>query len=198
MELYPLAVQHIILFKEVLSIIGMEEKVVLVDENGKETGTEEKMKAHMEGKLHRAFSIFVFNTRGELLLQRRAEKKYHSGGLWTNTCCSHPRPGEPVEKAVHRRLKEEMGFDCELKEIFSFIYKVEFDNGLSENEYDHVFVGRFDGEPSPNSDEVDGWKWVDIEELKKNIYQNPEKYTYWLRVSIEKVAHYLKDNQLGE
>jgi len=170
----------------------MPEYILLVDENDKEVGIGEKIKTHQEGKLHRAFSIFVFNSKGELLLQRRAKSKYHSGGLWTNTCCSHQRAGEPLEKVVHRRLKEEMGFDCELKEVFSFTYKVKFDNDLFEHEYDHVFIGNFDGEPVPSPEEVDEWKWVDLEELKKSIRENPDSYTYWLKMSIDKVISQLK------
>ena len=170
-------------------------EVILVDENDEEVGTEEKIKTHREGKLHRAFSIFVLNPKGELLLQRRAKIKYHSGGLWTNTCCSHPSPGETLEEAVHRRLKEEMGFDCELEEIFSFTYQVKFDNDLFENEYDHVFIGKFDGEPTPNPEEVDEWKWIDLEELKKDIQENPDSYTYWLKQSIDKVISYLKSQR---
>ena len=166
-------------------------EVILVDENDNEIGTEEKMKAHQEGKLHRAFSIFIFNSKGELLLQKRAKSKYHSGGLWSNTCCSHPMPGEALEKTVHRRLIEEMGFDCELKEIFSFTYKAKFDNGLIEHEYDHVFIGKFDGKPTPNPEEVDEWKWIDVEELKKGIQENPDNYTYWLKASIDKIIPYL-------
>lgn len=166
-------------------------EVILVDENDNEIGTGEKIKTHKEGKLHRAFSIFVFNSKGQLLLQRRAKSKYHSGGLWTNTCCSHPIPDEPIEKTVHRRLKEEMGFDCELKEIFSFTYKVNFDNDLFEHEYDHVFVGKFNGKPNPNPEEVDEWKWVDVEELKKDIQENPDNYSYWLKASIDKVISYV-------
>lgn len=166
-------------------------EVILVDEKDNVIGTEEKMKTHQEGKLHRAFSIFVFNSKGELLLQKRAKSKYHSGGLWTNTCCSHPRPEEHIEKAVHRRLKEEMGFDCELKEIFSFTYKAKLDNNLFEHEYDHVFIGNFDGEPNPNPEEVDDWKWVDLEELKKDIRENPDSYTYWLKISIDKIISHL-------
>lgn len=164
----------------------MKEEVILVDSNDKEIGAGEKLKTHQQGKLHRSFSIFVFNSNDELLLQKRAQAKYHCAGLWTNTCCSHPRPGEPIEEAVHRRLKEEMGFDCELKEVFSFTYKAEFDNGLIENEYDHVFTGRFDGEPILNPKEADDWKWVGVEELKKDIKENPSKYTPWLRIAIDK------------
>jgi len=165
----------------------MPEYILTVDENDNVIGKEEKVKTHQEGKLHRAFSIFVFNSKGELLLQKRAKTKYHSGGLWTNTCCSHQRPEETLEKSVHRRLKEEMGFDCALKEIFSFTYKVKFGNDLFENEYDHAFIGNFDGEPIPNPEEVDEWKWVDLEELKNDIQKNPDNYTYWLKISIDKV-----------
>ena len=170
-----------------------EEEVILVDRNDKETGIGKKIKIHREGKLHRAFSIFIFNSNGELLLQKRAKSKYHSGGLWTNTCCSHPRPDESLEKTVHRRLKEEMGFDCELEEIFSFIYKGKLDNDLFEHEYDHVFIGEFNGKPTPNPEEVDEWKWVDIKELKKDIQKNPDNYSYWLKACIDKVISYYQN-----
>lgn len=166
------------------------EKIILVDEKDREIGTGEKMKVHEEGKLHRAFSVFVFNSKGETLLQRRAEAKYHSGGLWTNTCCSHPRAGEALEKAIHRRLKEEMGFDVSLKEIFSFVYKVRFGNGLTENELDHVFVGKFDGKPVPNPEEAGGWKWISLDELKKDLEKNPGSYTYWLKVALDRLISY--------
>ena len=172
----------------------MEEMIILVDENDKEIGSEEKIKVHKEGKLHRAFSIFIFNSEGKMLLQKRAKSKYHSGGLWTNTCCSHPRAGESLNDAVHRRLKEEMGFDCELKEIFSFIYKVKFDNNLSEYEYDHVFIGKFDGSPKPNPDEADSYKWISLDELEKDIKQKPDDYTFWFKIAFDKLADYLKEN----
>ncbi len=138
----------------------MEELVVLVDENDKPVGTEEKLKAHQDGKLHRAFSVFIFNSQKQLLLQRRALSKYHSAGLWTNTCCSHPRPEESVLASAHRRLQEEMGFDCELKEIFNFKYKADFDNGLVEHEFDHVIIGYHDQNPISNPNEVDSYKWI--------------------------------------
>lgn len=165
-----------------------KEMVTIVDENDNEIGEEEKIKAHRDGKLHRAFSIFVFNSKGQMLIQKRAKEKYHSGGLWTNTCCSHPRPGEPIEKAAHRRLKEEMGFDCEIKEIFSFTYKIKFDNSLFENEYDHAFLGKFDGKPMPNSKEVEDWKFIDLGELKKDIKSNPEKFTYWFKIALDELS----------
>lgn len=163
------------------------EQVILVDEADNQIGVEEKLKAHRDGKLHRAFSIFVFNSEGKLLLQQRALSKYHCGGLWANTCCSHPRPGEGTEIAAHRRLREEMGFDCPLKELFSFTYKAKFDNGLTEHEFDHVLIGKFDGTPKANPEEVESWKWVDIDELRNGIRQNPDKYVYWLKASFEKV-----------
>lgn len=163
------------------------ENVILVDEQDREIGTEEKMKVHQEASLHRAFSVFIFNSRGQLLLQRRAAGKYHCGGLWTNTCCSHPRPGESVEEAAHRRLKEEMGFDAPLQKAFHFIYKAPFSNGLTEHELDHVFLGKWDGEPTPNPEEVGDCKWISPEELQKDIQENPEKYTEWLKISLEKV-----------
>jgi len=165
-----------------------KEMVAIVDENDNEIGEEEKIKAHQEGKLHRAFSIFVFNSKGQMLIQKRVKTKYHSGGLWTNTCCSHPRPGEPIEKAAHRRLKEEMGFDCEIREIFSFTYRVKFDNDLSENEYDHLFLGKFDGKPMPNSKEVEDWMFIDLDELKKDIKNNPEKFTHWFKIALDKLS----------
>lgn len=166
--------------------------MILVDENDKELGFEEKIAGHQNGgKLHRAFSIFVFNSKEELLLQKRAREKYHSALLWANTCCSHPRPGESLKEAVHRRLKEEMGFDCDLEEKFSFIYKVDLENGISENEFDHVFVGKFNGAPAPDKKEVADWKWIDVEELKKDIKENPEKYTYWLKDSFNKVLQHI-------
>ena len=165
----------------------MQEHVILVDRVGREIGTEEKLKAHREGKLHRAFSIFIFNRLGELLLQKRSKTKYHSGGLWTNTCCSHPRLGESDYCAARRRLNEEMGFDCELTELFSFIYHAELENSLFEHELDFVFVGRYDGQPVPNPDEVDDWKWMDVEKLRREVRENPERYTYWFRLILNRV-----------
>lgn len=168
----------------------MEEKIILVDKNDTKIGTEEKIKTHKEGKLHRAFSIFIFNSKGELLLQKRVNTKYHTPGLWTNTCCSHPRPGELLEKAIHRRLIEEMGIDCELKKIFSFIYKATLKNNLFEHEYDHVFIGKFDGEPNPDLTEVDDYKWISIDELEKDINKNPKKYTPWLQIIFKKILRF--------
>lgn len=160
----------------------MEPQVILVDESDREIGAEGKLEAHRQGKLHRAFSIFVFNSDGMLLLQKRAKDKYHSGGLWTNTCCSHPRPGEAIEKEARRKLQHEMGFECNLTEVDSFLYRVEFDNGLTEHEFDHVFVGRHDGDPIPNPDEVSDWEWVEVGRLREDLQKNPDQYSYWLRM----------------
>jgi len=162
------------------------EKVILVDENDQQIGLMEKIEAHEKALLHRAFSVFVLNSKNELMLQRRALHKYHSPGLWTNTCCSHQRDGETTMDAGLRRLQEEMGFVTPLQEKFSFIYKAEFDNGLTEHEYDHVLLGHFENEPVINPDEVAEWKWMSIVEVKNDIENNPEDYTPWFRIIFEK------------
>ena len=167
--------------------VHTDELVVLVDEGDRELGTETKMHAHLAGKLHRAISVFVFNRAGEMLLQQRAASKYHSAGLWSNTCCSHPRPGELPESAAHRRLGEEMGFDCPLQRAFTFIYRRVLDNGLVEHEYDHVFVGRFDGILAPAPDEVADWKWVEVDEVVAGVSANPRRYSPWFGVALERV-----------
>lgn len=169
----------------------IQEHVILVDPNGKDIGTEEKIQAHRDGKLHRAFSIFVFNALDEVLLQKRADTKYHSGGLWTNTCCSHPRPGENHHHAARRRLHEEMGFDCELQELFSFTYHVKLNDDLFEHELDRVFVGRYEGQPTPNPNEVADWKWMNIDILKQDIQKNPQHYTYWFKLVLDRVIKHL-------
>lgn len=161
------------------------EQVILVNELDEPIGEMEKMLAHEQGVLHRAFSVFIFNAKGEVLLQQRALSKYHSPGLWTNTCCSHPRPGETTEQAAHRRLKEEMGFDCILQHKFSFIYKVQFDNGLYEHELDHVYTGVYEKEPSINPDEVNTFKWMKWEQLLEDVNKNMADYTFWLRQILE-------------
>jgi isopentenyl-diphosphate delta-isomerase len=163
------------------------EKVILVDEYDREIGQMEKMEAHEKALLHRAFSIFVFNNEGKLLLQRRATHKYHSAGLWTNTCCSHQRHGETTLDASHRRLQEEMGFDCDLEEKFSFIYKVNFDNGLSEHEYDHVVFGTFNDEPQINPDEVSDFRYVSIADIKEAIELDKSQFTFWFLVAFEEL-----------
>jgi isopentenyl-diphosphate Delta-isomerase len=160
------------------------EQVVLVDEQDNETGIMEKLQAHLEGRLHRAISVFIYNSEGALLLQQRAPGKYHSAGLWTNTCCSHPRPGETAIDAARRRLYEEMGIGCELKEVFSFVYKARLENDLTEHEYDHVFAGVTDAVPSPDESEVSGWKYVNTDTLAADIETNPEQYTEWFKIII--------------
>ncbi len=161
----------------------MAEYVILVDELDREIGVGEKMEVHRQGRLHRAFSVLIFNGRGELLLQKRARTKYHSGGLWTNTCCGHPRPGEAVVEAARRRLQEEMGFTCELEEAFTFIYRAELDHDLIEHEYDHVVVGWCDGvHPRPDPAEAEDWQWVALGRLHQEIAAHPERYTYWFKL----------------
>ena len=164
-----------------------EELVVLVDEQDNEIGLMGKMAAHREGRLHRAISIFLFNDQGQMLLQQRAFSKYHSGGLWSNTCCSHPRHNESVLDAAHRRLLEEMGIRCELKNAFDFIYRAALGNGLTEHEFDHVLVGKFNGEPILNPDEAASWKWADVDVLAKDVAENPQKYTAWFKVAFCRV-----------
>jgi isopentenyl-diphosphate delta-isomerase len=168
-----------------------DDLLVLVDQLDREIGVGEKMAVHRSGQLHRAFSIFVTNSQGEILLQQRALNKYHSGGLWTNTCCSHPRPGEELMRAAHRRLQEEMGFDCELQELFSFIYHAKLEGGLIEHEYDHVLLGKFDGTPIVNPLEVENWRWIDAKTLEKEINDRPDRFTYWLRNCYQQFLTYL-------
>ncbi len=175
----------------------MEERVILVDESDNELGTEEKMKAHVENVMHRAISVFVFNSKGEMMLQRRAKTKYHSPGLWSNTCCSHPRPGEKNADAAHRRLMEEMGFDCELEEIFSFTYNIRLGEKLYEHEFDHVFYGTYDGEPNLNPDETDAYRFVRMKELEEDVKRNPGSYTYWFRVALERVLEHSRKEKTG-
>ena len=156
--------------------------VILVDKNDNQLGLMEKIEAHKKAVLHRAFSVFILNENNELLLQKRALSKYHSPGLWTNTCCSHPRDGESVINAGIRRLSEEMGFETELNTLFSFIYKAEFDNGLTEHEFDHVLLGRYNKNPLINKLEVSDWKWIDVELLKKDVVVSPYIYTVWFKI----------------
>lgn len=158
----------------------MANKVILVDKTDKEIGREDKMKVHQEGKLHRAFSIFIFNKKGELLLQKRVKSKHHSAGLWSNTCCSHPRPNYKLKEEAERRLREEMGIETDLKEIFSFIYKAKWGK-MIEYEFDHIFIGKFDRNPHLNEKEAEDWQWIGQKELREDIKKNPEKYTYWFK-----------------
>jgi len=166
--------------------IPTEERVVLVNTRDEAIGIERKSRAHLIGALHRAFSVFVFNNSNELLLQQRTNSKYHSRGLWSNTCCGHPRPGEAVEKASRRRLNEEMGFDAELNKLFDFIYRADLEDGLVEHEFDHVLVGSFDGVPDPDATEVADWKWIDLPTLSLDLKAHPENYTYWFRISFDR------------
>ncbi|XLS28233.1 isopentenyl-diphosphate Delta-isomerase [Flavobacteriaceae bacterium M23B6Z8] len=163
-----------------------EEKVILVDHNDHQIGLMPKLEAHEKGELHRAFSVFILNGKGELMLQQRALHKYHSPGLWTNTCCSHQRDGESNIDAGKRRLMEEMGFTTSLEEVLSFIYKAPFDNGLTEHEYDHVLVGRYQNEPKINPDEVASWKWMSLEAVDKDLKRNPESYTVWFKIIFDR------------
>lgn len=167
------------------------ERVVLVDEEDREVGTAEKLDAHRNPRLHRAFSVFVLNDRNELLLQRRARGKYHSGGLWSNTCCGHPGPGDAIEEAARRRLREEMGFDCALTRAFSFLYRAEMDRGLVEHELDHVFVGRHQGDPEPDPDEAEGWRWTALDEIGRDMSRRPEVYTAWFRIAYPRLRAFL-------
>ena len=169
----------------------IEDKVILVDNNDNQIGLMPKLEAHEKGVLHRAFSVFIFNNDGELMLQRRALTKYHSPGLWTNTCCSHQRDGETNIISGKRRLNEEMGFDTELFEKTSFIYKAKFDNGLTEHEFDHVLVGSYNHSPIINSNEVDSWKWMSMENIKKDIKDHPDNYTAWFKIIFEKYYKYI-------
>lgn len=162
-----------------------EEKVILVNEKDEQIGLMPKMEAHEKALLHRAFSVFVFNKNNELMIQQRALGKYHSPGLWTNTCCSHQREGESNVEAGRRRLQEEMGFTTDLRDTISFIYKAPFDNGLTEHEYDHILVGNFEGEPKLNPEEVHAWKWMPLEELKIDMEKNPQLYTEWFKIIFE-------------
>lgn len=160
------------------------QQVVLVDEQDRETGVMEKLEAHQRALLHRAFSVFVYNSKGEMLLQQRAEHKYHSGGLWTNACCSHPAPGEGVVAAAERRLMEEMGFSVRLTKVFDFIYRAPMDNGLEEHEFDHVLTGIYDGEVLPDPAEVADYCFLSLEEIEASVAAHPGRYTEWFKIAI--------------
>lgn len=168
-----------------------EEQVILVNEKDEQIGLMPKMEAHEKALLHRAFSVFIFNDNDELMLQQRAFTKYHSPGLWTNTCCSHQREGESNIEAGKRRLLEEMGFVVDLKEAISFIYKAPFDNGLTEHEYDHVMIGNYNGEPMINQEEVASWKWMSLPAVKDDILKQPERYTEWFKIIFDKFYEYI-------
>ncbi len=163
------------------------EQVILVDDQDNPIGLMEKIEVHEKAILHRAFSVFIFNHRGELLLQQRALSKYHSAGLWTNTCCSHPRPNENTQAAANRRLLEEMGFETSLEKVFDFIYLANFDNGLTEHEFDHVFIGFYEGTILPNNAEVNSYKYISIEEIDSQLINTPDIYTEWFKIAYPKV-----------
>ena len=171
-----------------------KEKVILVDENDTQVGLMPKLEAHQKGLLHRAFSVFIFNNNHQLLLQKRAVSKYHSGGLWTNTCCSHPREGEETINAANRRLIEEMGIKTNLRKVFDFIYKAELDNELTENEFDHVFYGLYNEDPIINIEEVDDFKWIDMETLNNDITANGQNYTVWFKIAFDYFYKYLNND----
>ena len=169
-----------------------EEKVILVDKNDNQVGLMPKLEAHQKGLLHRAFSIFIFNSKYEFLLQKRASSKYHSGGLWTNTCCSHPREDEDILDAANRRLIEEMGIETSLRKVYEFTYKAELDNDLTEHEFDHVFYGVYNEDPVINRDEADDFKWIDMGLLNEDIKINGDNYTVWFKIAFEYFYNYLK------
>jgi isopentenyl-diphosphate delta-isomerase len=173
----------------------MLEEVVLVNEKDEPVGTMEKMAAHEQAVLHRAFSVFVFNKNGVLLMQQRAFSKYHSGGLWTNTCCSHPRPGEHVADAANRRLQEEMGFTTSLTKAFDFTYKAAFDNGLTEHEFDHVFTGIYEGPIHFNPNEVASYAFMTEKELEEQIQETPARFTAWFHIAYPKLKAWMADPQ---
>lgn len=174
-----------------------EEKVILVNQHDEQIGLMNKLEAHEKAVLHRAFSVFILNNNNELMLQQRAHHKYHSPLLWTNTCCSHQREGETNLQAGARRLFEEMGFVTELKELFHFIYKAPFDNGLTEHELDHVMIGYFNEQPIINPDEVENWKWMAIEEIKTDMKANPHVYTIWFKIIFDEFYHYIDEHKLN-
>ncbi len=166
--------------------MGQENNIILVDENDNQIWIYDKLNTHIEWRLHRAFSIFIFNSKNELLLQRRAIEKYHSWWLWTNTVCSHQKPGENIKDSTKNRMVEEMWFFTEVEEIFSFLYKSDYENWLTEHEFDHVFIWFYNFDPIPNPEEVMDYKWINIDDLKNDTIKNPEKYTSWLKIILEK------------
>ncbi|MGZ3952300.1 MAG: isopentenyl-diphosphate Delta-isomerase [Flavisolibacter sp.] len=170
-----------------------EQEVILVNEKDESIGTMKKMEAHEKGLLHRAFSVFIFDRNGRMLLQQRAAEKYHGAHLWTNACCSHPFPGEEVDTAAQRRLKEELGFSTVLQEIFSFTYRATVENNLVEHEYDHVFTGEYEGRLEPNPDEVSNFEYVDINEIKKQIQTDPVRFTSWFKIAFPRIETWWRE-----
>ncbi|HNR15703.1 MAG TPA: isopentenyl-diphosphate Delta-isomerase [Chitinophagaceae bacterium] len=171
-------------------------KVILVDEQDNPTGSCEKLEAHRKGLLHRAFSVFIFNSQGEMLLQQRAVDKYHSGGLWTNACCSHPAEGEETVNAAHRRLQEEMGFDTKIEKIFDFVYRASFENGLTEYEFDHVFAGEYNGSIAFNKAEVMDICYKSVIEIEELLHSHPQHYTAWFHLAFPRIQHWQKQYSL--
>jgi isopentenyl-diphosphate delta-isomerase len=174
----------------------LEENVILVNQNDEQIGLMPKLEAHEKAVLHRAFSVFVLNSKNEIMLQQRAHQKYHSPLLWTNTCCSHQREGETNIQAGTRRLFEEMGFKTELKELFHFIYKAPFDNGLTEHELDHVMIGYYDEVPKINLEEVEDWKWMKIDAVKEDMEVHPGLYTVWFKIIFDEFYHFLEEHKI--
>lgn len=172
------------------------QEVILVNEHDEQIGTMDKLEAHRQAKLHRAFSVFIFNAQGQMLLQQRAEGKYHSAGLWTNACCSHPSPGEDTSLAVQRRLQEEMGFTTDVIRIFDFTYKAEFDNGLVEHEFDHVYLGVYNGEIFPNPDEVQDFCFKQLEQVKAEMSEQPDEFTAWFHIAFPLLEKWLLKNKM--
>ncbi len=172
----------------------MIQEVILVDEHDHELGVMEKMEAHEKGLLHRAFSVFIFNDAGEMLLQRRALSKYHSGGLWTNACCSHPQPGETAAQAATRRLREELGFTLPVEKVFDFVYRADFENGLTEHEFDHVFVGHYNGSLQPNEEEVMDHRYQDMDSLRASMQSEPALYTAWFHLAFPRIDQWYRDH----
>lgn len=176
----------------------MSEHILTVDEQDIETGYMEKMEVHKKGVLHRAFSVMIFNDKGEMLLQKRAKRKYHSPGLWSNSCCSHQRKGETLAEAVTRRIREELGISCDCKEVFQFKYMAEFDNGLIEHELDHVFIGQYNGIVFPNEEEVEEIRWVSYDRLRKEMREHPEYFTYWFQILLKQPKMQLIEQTIAE
>ncbi len=171
------------------------DEVILVNEHDEGSGTIGKLEAHQKGLLHRAFSIFIFNSKGQMLLQQRASTKYHSGGLWSNACCSHPRPGEDTLAAAQRRLKEELGFETTLHKIFHFTYKTSFANGLTEHEFDHVYTGVYEGSITPNATEVSNYTFKSMQEIGENLQLAPQKYTAWFKIVFPRIIEWRLNNK---
>ncbi len=173
-------------------------QVILVDVNDSQTGTMEKMQAHEQGLLHRAFSVFIFNRKGEMLLQQRALSKYHSGGLWTNACCSHPLPGEETAAAARRRLNEELGFETAIEKVFDFVYKADFDNGLTEHEFDHVFTGEYEGTIFLNKEEAMDVCYKDVQEIRQLLKTVPQQYTAWFHLAFPKIENWWNQRYMNK